>query len=240
VGQRRKKGTEGGGGSDWLCTFNDLVTLLMVFFVLIFTMGSGDSEGFEEITNSIKRGLGLLNSVGMGSSGLVKSSIPVRRLSHKEEEEDSQKEVSDDLKDYVTEISSAMPWIDASITESGMTLSLEGSVAFEPGVADIHPRVFSALEGIGKLINKIPNAVRVEGHSDDIPIRTLKFPSNWELSIARAVNVTKYLIEHANVSPLRLSAVGYGDSKPLLPNDMEKHRAKNRRVEIVLLTEGTD
>lgn len=236
MGERKKKQPEGGGGSDWLCTFNDLVTLLMVFFVLIFTMGSGDSEKFEEMRNSVMRGLGLLDLKGMGSSGLVKSSDSVRRLTHREEDPS---ELSDEIKDYVADMNSAMPWIDASITESGVTISLEGSVAFEPGIADINPRVFPALEGIGKLINKMPNAVRVEGHSDNVPISTPKFPSNWELSIARAVNVTKYLMEHANVSPLRLSAAGYGDSRPLLPNDTAKHRAKNRRVEIVLLREDT-
>ena len=235
MGERKKKQPESGGGSEWLCTFNDLVTLLMVFFVLIFSMGSGDSDKFEEMRNSIMRGLGLLDSKGMGSSGLVPGSISVRRLSSRDEEDPS--EVSDEIKDYVADMNSAMPWINASITESGISISLEGSVAFDPGVADLNPRVFPALEGIGKLINKIPNAVRVEGHSDNIPISTPKFPSNWELSISRAVNVTKYLIAHADVSPLRLSAAGYGDSKPLFPNDTAAHRAKNRRVEIVLLRE---
>jgi chemotaxis protein MotB len=236
VGQRKKKQPEGGGGSDWLCTFNDLVTLLMVFFVLIFTMGSGDSKKILEMRNSIMRGLGLLDSAGMGSSGLVKGSDATRRLSSQEEDTS---EISDEIKDYVADMNSAMPWIDASITENEITISLEGSVAFEPGIADINSKAFPALKGIGKLINKIPNAVRVEGHSDNVPISTPKFPTNWELSIARAVNVTKYLIAHANVSPLRLSAAGYGDSKPLFPNDTAKHKAKNRRVEIVLLREDT-
>lgn len=235
MGQRKKKQSEG-GGSTWLCTFNDLITLLMVFFVLIFVMSSGDAEKFQEMRNSIMRGLGLLDSKGMGSAGIVKGPTSVRRLSPREEDPS---EISDEIKDYVSDIDSAMPWIDTSITENGLTISLEGSVAFEPGIADINPRVFPALKGIGKLINKIPNAVRVEGHSDNVPISTPKFPSNWELSIARAANVTKYLIEHANVSPLRLSAVGYGDSRSLLPNDTAKQRAKNRRVEIVLLREDT-
>ena len=237
MGQRKKKQAEG-GGSNWLCTFNDLVTLLMVFFVLIFTMGSGDSDKIEEMRVSVLRGLGLLNPKGMGSSGLIKGSDSVRRLTHPEEEDPS--EISEDIKDRISDMNSSMPWLDASITESGVTISLEGSVAFEPGIADISPRVFPALKGIGKLINKIPNTVRVQGHSDNIPISTPAFPSNWELSIARAVNVTKYLIEHAKVSPLRLSAAGYGDSRPLLPNDTAKHRAKNRRVEIVLLREDAD
>ena len=235
MGQRRKKQPEGGGGSNWLCTFNDLVTLLMVFFVLIFTMGSGDSEKIMEMRHSVMRGLGLMGSVGTGSSGLVRGPPAARKLSHQEEEDTS--EVSDEIKDYVSNMSSAMPWIDASISENEVTISLEGSVAFEPGIADISAKAFPALKGIGKLINKIPNAVRVEGHSDNVPISTSKFPSNWELSIARAVNVTKYLIANANVSPLRLSAAGYGDSRPLHPNDTEKHKAKNRRVEIVLLRE---
>ena len=237
MGERKNKEPEGGGGADWLGTFNDLVTLLMVFFVLLFTMGSGDAQKIMEMRNSVMRGLGLLDSKGMGSSGLVKGPAAHRKLSHQEEEDTS--EISDEIKDYVSDMDSAMPWIDASVSENEVTISLEGSVAFEPGIADINAKAFPALKGIGKLINKIPNAVRVEGHSDNVPISTPKFPSNWELSIARAVNVTKYLIEHANVSPLRLSAAGYGDSRPLLPNDTAKHKAKNRRVEIVLLREDT-
>jgi chemotaxis protein MotB len=235
VGQREKKQPEGGGSAEWLGTFNDLVTLLMVFFVLLFTMGTGDSDKIMKMRNSVMRGLGLLDSKGMGSSGLVKGESSHRRLSRQEEEDKSK--ASEEIKDYVSDINSNMAWIDASISENEATISLEGSVAFDPGVADINPKAFPALKGIGKLINKIPNAVRVEGHSDNVPISTPKFPSNWELSIARAVNVTKYLIEHANVSPLRLSAAGYGDSRPLLPNDTAKHKAKNRRVEIVLLKE---
>ncbi len=239
MGELKKKQPEGGGGgSNWLCTFNDLVTLLMVFFVLIFTMGTGDSDKILEMRKSVLRGLGLLDSKGMGSSGLVKSSDSVRRLTPPEEEKPS--EVSHEIKDHISDMNSAMPWIDASVTENEVTISLEGSVAFEPGSADINPRVFQALEGIGKLINKIPNAIRVEGHSDNVPVSTSRYPSNWELSITRAVNVVKYLIAHAKVSPLRLSATGYGDSRPLFSNDTAKQRAKNRRVEIVLLREDTN
>lgn len=233
MGQRKRQSK--GGGANWLTTFNDLMTLLMVFFVLIFSMGSGDSDKFEEMKSSIMRGLGLLDSQGMASAGVVKGPVSFRRLSQRETEETT--EISDEIKDYAADMSS-VNWIDTTVTENGLTISLEGSVAFEPGIADINPRVFLALKGIGKLINKIPNTVRVEGHSDNVPISTPKFPSNWELSIARAVNVTKYLIEHANVSPLRLSAAGYGDSRPLLPNDTARNRAKNRRVEIVLLEKG--
>jgi chemotaxis protein MotB len=79
--------------------------------------------------------------------------------------------------------------------------------------------------------------VRVEGHTDNVPIHTNRFPSNWELSIARAVSVVKYFVDVGNINPQRLSAVGYGESRPLVPNSSAANLAKNRRVEIVLATE---
>ena len=82
--------------------------------------------------------------------------------------------------------------------------------------------------------------MRVEGHTDNIPIQTARFPSNWELSVARAVNVVKYFAEVSNIDPQRLSAVGYGESRPVVANDTPANRMKNRRVEILLITEGKE
>jgi chemotaxis protein MotB len=96
------------------------------------------------------------------------------------------------------------------------------------------------LDKIADALDKIPYAVRVEGHTDNVPIQTRGFPSNWELSVARAVNVVKYFAEVSNIDPKRLSAVGYGESRPVASNDTRPNRAKNRRVEIFLLTEGKE
>ena len=82
--------------------------------------------------------------------------------------------------------------------------------------------------------------MRVEGHTDNIPIQTARFPSNWELSVARAVNVVKYFAEVSNIDPQRLSAVGYGESRPVAANDTASNRVKNRRVEILLITEDKE
>ena len=122
-------------------------------------------------------------------------------------------------------------------TERGARLRFEDAILFDFGRADINPAGFSFLDRISGVIHQIQGPVRIEGHTDDVPINTKRFPSNWELSTARAVNVVKYFVESCNIKPQRLSAVGYGQSKPLFSNDSAEHRAKNRRVEIVLVRE---
>ena len=96
------------------------------------------------------------------------------------------------------------------------------------------------LNQIAKAIKKVSKPVRVEGHTDNVPIQTRRFPSNWELSVARAVNVVKYFAEVSNIDPHRLSAVGYGESRPIIANDTASNRVQNRRVEILLITEDKE
>ena len=93
------------------------------------------------------------------------------------------------------------------------------------------------MDKVAAVIQNIRNPVRIEGHTDNVPIATRRFPSNWELSTARAVQVLKYFIAAGEIDPSRLSAVGYGEAKPVLPNNTPENRTKNRRVEIVLVTE---
>ena len=101
----------------------------------------------------------------------------------------------------------------------------------------MNPESFSVLDDISdKMLKKISNNIRIEGHSDSDTIENKRYPSNWELSIARSVNVVKYLSRLGNIMPERLAAVGYGDSKPLFPNDSPENKNMNRRVAIVITT----
>ena len=129
------------------------------------------------------------------------------------------------------------PGIRVTFNKERVLITIEDTVIFPSGIGDINAKAFPALDKITTIINKMSYPVRIEGHTDNDPIRTERFPSNWELSTARAVNVLKYFIELGNVSPNRLSAVGYGEAKPLFPNDTTEHKSKNRRVEIVLVME---
>jgi chemotaxis protein MotB len=110
------------------------------------------------------------------------------------------------------------------------------SALFREGSADLEPKAVATLDLVAKEIGDIPNHVRIEGHTDNKPINTARFPSNWELSSARATEVVKYLVNSHGVKPDRISALGYGEYRPLVANNGDEGRAKNRRVDIVVLT----
>lgn len=243
---RRSRGNSEGEDSNsagWLTTFNDLVTLLMVFFVLLFTMSSVDSKKMNNFKYALQSGLGILET-GQKVSISVKETQPIDDMTHISTQAEGLKTKQGDgqpggeLADQIRRLVEADLDIEVSDTHQGTRLSFEDQVLFDFGKAVINPAGFTFLDTIANALTKIPYAVRVEGHTDNVPIQTRHFPSNWELSVARAVNVVKYFAEFSKINPQRLSAVGYGESRPVVPNDTLPNRAKNRRVEILLLTEG--
>lgn len=125
--------------------------------------------------------------------------------------------------------------VSLSYTPEGLVMRLSDHALFDLGVADLSPEGMPLLEKIGEIISKTPYFIRIEGHTDNLPIHTEQFPSNWELSATRAVNVLRYFSEAHQISPQRLSAVGFAEFHPLVPNDAGDQRAKNRRVEIIFI-----
>jgi chemotaxis protein MotB len=237
--------SEGSNTAGWLTTFNDLVTLLMVFFVLLFTMSTVDSRKMQEFQYAMQSGLGMLKS-GKKVSISVKKTQPIDDMSHiMTQAEGKQKKPGsgwpgDKLIDQIRQLTEADPDIEVTHTHQGTRLSFEDQVLFDFGRVAINPAGFAFLDKIADTLGKIPYAVRVEGHTDNVPIQTRRFPTNWELSVARAVNVVKYFAEVSNIDPHRLSAVGYGESRPVVANDTASNRAQNRRVEILLITEDKE
>ena len=247
--KKKKKTNAGNGGPGWLCTFNDLVTLLMVFFVLIFTMSSVDIKKLKDVQQSLQSGLGVLKEGQKVSVGVIDPQSPseVKSVTTQEEivedvpeeiVEDVPEEIVEDVPDNILDIIKVFdsePKITAIYMEKGVLITLSSTILFQFGSADINPESFSVLDKIAAVIRKMSESVRVEGHTDNVPVvHSRRFPSNWELSIKRAVNVVKYFVKVGKISPQRLSAAGYGESKPLFPNDTQEHRAQNRRVEILL------
>jgi chemotaxis protein MotB len=234
--------SEGSNKASWLITFNDLVTLLMVFFVLLFTMSTVDSKKMMDFQYALQSGLGILKT-GRNVSISVKRTQPVDDMSHimtqaeGEKNKQGSSQSGDKLIDQIRQLAEADLDIQVTNTHQGTRLSFEDQVLFDFGRADINPAGYKMLNQIAKAIKNVSKPVRVEGHTDNVPIQTRRFPSNWELSVARAVNVVKYFAEVGKMDPHRLSAVGYGDSRPVVANDTASNRAKNRRVEILLLTE---
>jgi chemotaxis protein MotB len=125
--------------------------------------------------------------------------------------------------------------VAVGFTSKGVVMRLSDQVLFDVGVADISPEAIPLLEKVGAIIAGSSYEVRVEGHTDDVPIKTARYPSNWELSTARAVTVLRYFIETYGISGKRLAAEGFAEYHPMVPNDSTENRAKNRRVEIIFL-----
>lgn len=224
--------------SGWLCTFNDMMTLLLVFFVLLFSMGTVDGPMMQNFQKALQSGLGVL---GKGSQIAAedtreKPSHRAKSMIHQpapalDSDEPSLKEWATQMADRINH-KAGKPIIQ--IGEQGQ-IRMDNQVLFSLGDADLNPNGLPLLKNLSDAFRNTPYGIRVEGHTDNIAIQTAQFPSNWELSIARAVNVVKYLARHGRIAPQRLSAAGYADAKPVLPNTSHANRALNRRVEIVLL-----
>jgi chemotaxis protein MotB len=125
--------------------------------------------------------------------------------------------------------------VQVGAARDGVIISLSGNVLFDSGRADLKPAGLAMLNILADRVRDMPNDLRIEGHTDDIPIETSIFPSNWELSAARAVSVARYLSDHGRIKPERLTAAGYGQFRPAAPNTTREGRARNRRVDIVIV-----
>ncbi len=216
--------------SAWIFTFNDLITQLTVFFVLIFSLSTVNVLNIQSAQISLQSGLGIFEAGKKTAIGLVSplTNYDIGKATFTKKLEESIEALASDEE------------IEVSYADKGIIISLDESILFKSGSADINPKGFTILENISiDILNNISNPIRVEGHTDSDPINNETFPSNWELSTARSVNVLKYLIESGHILPKRLSAVGYGDSKPLFPNDTPDNKSGNRRVEIVVSTDNT-
>lgn len=214
--------------SYWLCTFNDLMTQLMVFFVLIFSLSTLTPDAIHSVRIQLQSGLGVFNAGKKTSIGIVPP-LNTYDIGTKTFNEQIEKSVDK---------FEALEGFDVRFSEKGIVLSLEDSVLFESGSADISRAGAVVLEEVSKsILSRVSNDIMVIGYTDSKLIHTKRFPSNWELSTARAVNVVKHFIAKGYILPKRLSAVGYGATRPLVPNDSAENCAKNRRVEFVIITD---
>jgi len=193
----------------WLTIYSDLMTNLMLFFLMLF----GTSRMADGVQKTV------FKAIRMEFSRKEEISV-------KKEEEAIKKMV-----DYVEE-RRLRSFATVRVSEQRVRIMLADPVLFDLGESELKPSAIPVLHQVAGLLKDIPNAALVEGHTDDRPIIGGKFRSNWELSAARAFSVIRYFIEEENIKPERLSALGYGEHRPLYPNDTEENRAKNRRIEI--------
>lgn len=235
--RRRKQGqhdTDQRNAAPWLVTFNDVMTLLMTFFVMVFAMSSLDFMKMKSFTGALQSALGVLEEGTMTSVALVDSLEDLAAQGGwNVDGEEERESIGAAITDLDAEVG-----VSVQMSDRGALITLKDTVLFGSGRAEISADAFPLLDKIAFILKRSSFPISVEGHTDNVPISTGRFPSNWELSVARAVIVVRHLCEKGGMPPQRLSAAGYGESKPLVPNDTPEHRASNRRVEIILIKEG--
>ncbi|MGQ9813102.1 MAG: OmpA family protein [Dissulfurimicrobium sp.] len=217
----KKKGTP-----IWVLSFSDLMTLLLGFFILLLSFSSMDAARYMEISSSLKQSFGMQKGKERAPEG---KNIP-QGVSIKLKNEFIMKKIKAVLGPEL-----AKNGIEAETVNDKVVLRMKDDVTFDRGQARIKDDAKPILNKIREIIANVPGDVMVIGHTDSLPIKSQLYHSNWDLSAARAASVVDFLLESKNIAASRLSAVGKGESRPMLPNDTPEHMARNRRVEIVFV-----
>jgi len=210
----------GGGSGRWLLTYADMITLLLAFFVIMYAISKVDAERYQAIAMSIRGAFGMAAAPAPGAA--VPPLEPLHPLV-----EVLRRHLAEDLRAGRLQIEA---------TREAIVLRFQDAVFFGRGKAELTPGAQGILDRLAAVVKDLPNGVEAEGHTDILPIRSRQFPSNWELSAARATAVVRYLGETHGISPLRLAARGLGEHQPMYPNDPVRGEPRNRRVEIRILT----
>jgi len=220
----------------WMLSYLDFITLLMIFFLMMYAISTVDTKKSEQLAKSLRIGFNSGNSQNVIAVSDNSGDTPT--VIEDETTVDAEEEKLADIKKKVDELvnnSELKGSVTTSIQQRGLLISFNDSVFFNSGQANIKADWQNKLVSISKVLNGIDNYIRVEGHTDNVAINTDYFHSNWQLSSARASNVVEFLITQGNVKPERLSSVGYGEYRPVKDNTTEEGRSSNRRVDILIL-----
>ncbi len=232
---RRNKNREAPETGTWLLTYSDMVTLLLTFFVLLFTFSSLDVTKFQAVLHSLQDALGLLEAGTTLEIDYEPTSMPGERDMEWEAEQLRLEGLLAKLEEIVEE-QGLDEQILISLEERGLVVRFLDSVLFDLGSAELREDALEILASVVEVLKGLPNHIRAEGHTDDLPINTYRYPSNWELSSARATSVIRALLESYPFPPAQLGVAGYGEYRPIAPNQ-PGGQPLNRRVDLVVLRE---
>ena len=219
---------EEGGSPSWIVSFADLMSLLLVFFVMILSFSEIDAVKYRAFSESFREAFGS-NSVEEVFTNPKANEMLTDKTGG------TSGDILDQMKSIIPQsLPGALP--DKHDGE-GFLIRVPGRIMFESGTADLREGIKDKLREMAELLMSKPDVtLQVDGHTDNVPISTLQFKSNWELSAARGLAVVHFLNEECRVPESRLSAASFGESRPLVPNDNPRNREKNRRVEFRFVT----
>jgi len=252
---RVKRHAEHPNHERWLVSYADFITLLFAFFVVMFATSQTDKAKATQVSNAVTQALenggiramvhevlggtvdekGQGNAMMRGPGGIEKVKQADPRPAPPPEVAEllpSMKYLSGELQGEIKEGK-----IEMRLEPRGLVVSLK-QAAFFPSAGDtVDPKSYPSLQKVSAVLRDLPNPVRLEGHTDSVPIHTARFRNNWELSAARSIAMLNVLCDRFQLSPERFSVAGYADIAPVASNDSEQGRARNRRVDIVILNQ---
>ncbi|MFQ5508078.1 MAG: flagellar motor protein MotB [Leptospirillia bacterium] len=246
------------GVPAYTATLADMFSLLLTFFILLLSFANMDLIKFQAMSKSIQEAFGTATPTSEGIFKTSPTPIDFETKGHnslknidlqgvaKDEiviEETKEKSTNDRIAKDIAKVVAEAGMEDTVTVKSssrGVLMQVQGQVFFSPGAAGIKDASHPFLDEIARIIKATDLHVAIEGHTDDTPINTDKFPSNWELSTSRAISTLRYLTETAGIPADRLSSAGFADTRPLVPNDTFEHKNQNRRVEFVIFKDDRE
>lgn len=244
MGKGRKKHHEEHIDETWLIPYADMLTLLLALFIVLFAVSSVDAEKYQKLMISF-------NESFQGGSGVLEHPNPLpeetitpneSQQREKRDHEDLKarerldlKRLQEEIDEYIKE-NNLSAELETSLSSDGLLLTILDNALFYSGSAEVRPDAKRLAETISTLlVTNPPRNIVIAGHTDNRPINNAEFRSNWDLSSKRAINFLKILLENEDLNPRNLSATSYGEYHPVASNESSEGRAKNRRVEVLIL-----
>ncbi len=256
---RKKKHPEHVNHERWLVSYADFITLLFAFFVVMFASSNADKGKAEQVSNSVREALQnggfttLVASVLGGTPGEAGQGNAQRKGPGGAEEahhDGDVQGVEGGEGGTLVELRPAMEflagelrneiaagYVELNLEPRGLVVSFREAAVFPSGAATVAPEKLGPLAKVADVVKNLPNPVRMEGHTDSVPIHNSQFESNWELSAARSIKMLELFVAEFAVERSRMSIAAYGENAPISSNDTAEGRARNRRVDIILLSE---
>ena len=237
--RRRRRVQESAHADRWLISYADFITLLFAFFVTMYSISTVDAMKLQKAVTAFQVAFADVPERG---SAVVAPAVPPRVAPVAAVQPPRSEDV------HLTQVKARLEKrlqmlgenrVDLHMDQRGLIVSVKEAGSFPTGRAELDEEARSLFHEIALALVDMPNAVRVEGHTDNVPIHTALYASNWELSTARATSIVAYFVQAVGLAPERLSAAGYAEFHPREANDTAAERARNRRVDIVVLNPAT-
>ena len=243
--RRRKKRPEEHADEAWLLPYSDMLTLLLALFIVMFATSNVDNQKLQRMGKEFQAifssGTGILDKGGDSNlamniqdanNSVVKSTAA--DMSQSVIEEAQMNEIKKSLEKEIQKGGYADK-VKVALSDEGLDISMQDVVLFNSGEADVIPAVYPLLKQISSILNNLDNSIKVAGYTDNVPIKNSKFRSNWDLSAMRAINVMNFMVDTGGLNSKNVSIQAYGEGMPKFDNSTAEGRAKNRRVEIIII-----